>query len=214
MNDLEYYFYNNKGPKIYKWDHYFDIYDRHFSKYRNKDIVILEIGVYDGGSLLMWKNYFGRNAKIYGIDIDPRCLNVVHEENIEVIIGSQNDTQFLRNLKKQLPKIDILIDDGSHQVKDQIITFEELFYHIEDDGIYLCEDLHTSYWKDYGGEYKNPSTFIEYMKTHIDKLNAYNANCLELPISNFTQSTNSIHFYDSVVVIEKQLRKKPNVINH
>ncbi len=70
---LEEYFRNNKGRLIHKWNHYFDIYERHFNRFRNKQIVILEIGVSQGGSLQMWKNYFGSSAKIYGIDINPRC---------------------------------------------------------------------------------------------------------------------------------------------
>ena len=65
MNDLEKYFRQNDKRLIHKWAHYFDVYDRHFSKYRNKEIVVLEIGVSQGGSLQMWRNYFGTDAQIF-----------------------------------------------------------------------------------------------------------------------------------------------------
>ena len=94
MNDLEKYFTNNKGWLIHKWMHYFDIYDMHFSRFRNTSVNIVEIGVFQGGSLRMWKDYFGDKCKIYGIDINPDCL-VFSEDQIEIIIGSQDDDIFL-----------------------------------------------------------------------------------------------------------------------
>ncbi len=208
MNDLEKYFRQNTGRVISKWAHYFDIYDRHFSRFRNKEIVILEIGVYQGGSLQMWRNYFGDKAKIYGIDINPKCKEL-EEEGIEIFIGSQSDRKFLREVKKSIPPIDILIDDGGHTMKQQIISFEELFDNVKDNGIYLCEDLHTSYWLDFGGGYKRKGTFIEYSKNFIDYLNAYHSEQKSLQVNHFTQSVESIHYYDSVLVIEKKNREKP-----
>lgn len=109
MNDLEKYFHNNDKRLIDKWMHYFDVYDRHLSKYRGKEIVMVEVGVFQGGSLQMWKDYFGPQAKIYGVDIDPRC-KTLEEENIEIFIGSQADRKFLREIKNKIPKIDILLD--------------------------------------------------------------------------------------------------------
>ncbi len=94
MNDLEKYFRENKGRLIHKWIHYFVIYDRHFSRFRNKEITILKIGVSHGGSLQMWKEYFGSKAKIYGIDINPLCKDL-EEDNIKIFIGSQSDSKFL-----------------------------------------------------------------------------------------------------------------------
>ena len=78
-------------------------------------------------------------------------------------------------MKAKIPKIDILIDDGGHSMNQQIISFEELYSHIKEDGIYLCEDLHTSYWKTYGGGYKNKESFIEYSKNFIDYINAFHS---------------------------------------
>jgi len=209
MNDLEKYFRNNDKRLIDKWIHYFEVYDRHFSKYRGKEIVILEIGVSQGGSLQMWKEYFGDKAKIYGIDINPKC-KAFEEENIEIFIGSQSDRKFLREIKEKIPMVDIFIDDGGHTMEQQIVSYEELFDKVKDDGVYLCEDLHTSYWLEYGGGHKRNGSFIEYSKNFIDFLHAYHSEQSSLTVDSFTSSVNSIHYYDSIVVVEKRKREKPH----
>ena len=206
MNDIKRYFDNNTGRLIHKWEHYFEIYDRHFNAYRNKEIVILEIGVFQGGSLQMWKNYFGPKAKIYGIDIDPECKKY-EEENIEIIIGSQSDRNFLKKLRAQIPPIDILIDDGGHTMNQLRTSFDELYSHVKADGIYALEDLHTCYKIDYGGGYKRPGSFIEYSKNFIDDLHAWHSKSLK--INSFTKSIYSLHFYDSILIIQKRLMKEP-----
>ncbi|EHQ27841.1 class I SAM-dependent methyltransferase [Mucilaginibacter paludis] len=208
MNDLEEYFKKNTSRVITKWSQYFEVYDRHFSKYRGKEIVLLEIGTFHGGSLQMWKEYFGDKAKIYGIDINPNCKEV-EEDNIQIFIGSQSDRTFLKKVKSEIPPIDILIDDGGHTMLQQIVSFEELFDHIKPDGVYLCEDMHTSYWLDYGGGYKRRGTFVEYSKNFIDYINAYNSHQKSLQVSSFTTSVNSLHYYDSMLVIEKRPTPKP-----
>jgi hypothetical protein len=191
MNDLELYFNQNNRRLIHKWDHYFDVYHRHFEKYRNKPITILEIGVSHGGSLQMWKNYFGEKAKIYGIDINPNCKSL-EEENINILIGSQSDRSFLRKVKEQIPPIDILIDDGGHTMKQQIISFEELFQHVKPNGTYLCEDINSSYWLYFGGGHKRRGTFIEYSKNFIDWINAFHSEQASLKINYFTKSVMSL----------------------
>lgn len=208
MNDLEEYFRHNSNRYIEKWAHYFDIYDRHFSRFRNKDVVVLEIGVDQGGSLQMWKNYFGESAKIFGIDINPRCKEL-EEDNIKILIGSQSDRNFLKTVKEQIPQIDILIDDGGHTMLQQIVSYEELFQLVKEEGVYLCEDLHTSYRLLFGGGHKRRGTFIEYSKNFIDYLNAYHCNQKTLSVNDFTRSVNSIHYYDSMIVIEKKKREEP-----
>ncbi|MDO8896271.1 MAG: class I SAM-dependent methyltransferase [Bacteroidales bacterium] len=203
MNSLLQYFNNNTENAIHKWTHYFDIYDTHFSKYRNKPVTILEIGVYQGGSLNMWKNYFGKDAQIFAIDINPECKQF-EAENIKIFIGSQEDPEFLSYVKTQMPKVDILIDDGGHSMRQQIVSFEELYDHVKDDGIYFIEDLHSSYWSNYGGGYKNPTSFIEYSKNFIDYLNAWHSHDKELMINEFTRTAYSLHYYDSILIIEKR----------
>ena len=209
MNDLQNYFLNNKGRVINKWEHYFDIYERYFKKFRDlPNVVILEIGVANGGSIEMWKNYFGSKVKIIGIDINPECKKF-EDDNVTIFIGSQSDKSFLNEVKKSIPQLDILIDDGGHSMIQQITTFEVMFDHIKDDGIFLCEDVHTSYWLQYGGGYKRSRTFIEYSKNLIDFLYGFHSKQNSLKINDFTKNVNAIHFYDSIVVIEKKRRGEP-----
>lgn len=208
-NSLYSIFNENQDRLINKWTNYFPVYERYFHKFRNKPVVILEIGVFHGGSLQMWKKYFGKDVIIYGIDINPRC-KTLEEDNIKIFIGSQSDRDFLRYVKTQIPKVDILLDDGGHTMKQQIVTFEELFDHINDDGVYLCEDCHTSYWIEFGGGYLRKGTYIEYVKKLIDKLTAWHFN--KLSVDSFTRSVRSICFYDSMVVIEKERMNKPESI--
>jgi hypothetical protein len=224
MNDLEKYFYNNKDRLIHKWKHYFEVYDRHLARFRNRQINVVEIGVSRGGSLQMWKHYFGPTARIFGVDINPDCM-AFSEEQVEILIGSQEDRAFLRSLTERVPLIDVLIDDGGHTMAQQITTFEELFPHVAPHGVYVCEDLHTSYWKDWGGGYGSPSTFIEFSKNLIDQINAWHVPAAKprrkrwyrrrslpptLTISEFTRSAHSLHFYDSILVIEKRPMQPPS----
>ena len=199
---LHRYFLNNSSNRLHKWLHYFDIYERHLSKFRNHSPVILEIGVFGGGSLQMWLEYFGKGSKVVGLDIDPKCK--VHEQtSIEIFIGSQDDPQVIERILRKYPNIDIIIDDGSHINDHMKKSFQLLYQHINDNGVYLIEDVHTSYWNEYGGGVGKNDSFIEYAKRKIDELNAVHSRGA-IPISSFTRNTDSISFYDSVVVFEKR----------
>lgn len=205
-NDLRRYFDNNPGRLLHKWLHYFEIYNHHFSRYRGKPVNILEIGVFHGGSIQLWKDYFGPQARIYGVDIDPRCKQF-EEENVRILIGDQGDREFLRRVTREIPRPDILIDDGGHLMHQQIATFEELYAFVVDDGIYLCEDLHTSYWPEWGGGVRRPGTFMEFAKQLIDTLHGfYSKDPARFSPSSVTRSAHSLHFYDSILVLEKQRR--------
>ncbi len=207
LNDLENFNYNQPHREMVKYLHYFEVYDRHFRKYRNTDCVVVEIGICKGGSLQMWKNYFGDKAEIIGIDIDESTL-AFEEDQVKVEIGSQSDWKFWKDFKEKYPRVDILIDDGGHTMEQQIVTFEEMFSHISEDGVYLCEDMHTSYWGNFGGGYKRPSSYIEYTKDFIDYLNAwYNPNLDEDNI--YTRTMQSLHYYDSMLIIEKRRINRP-----
>lgn len=208
QNTLIEYFRNNEKNGIHKWLHYFEIYERHLSKYRNMPITIVEIGVSQGGSLQMWKEYFGPGAQIVGVDINENCRSLA-EENIDILIGDQADRSFLTELRAKYPKIDIVIDDGGHTMIQQITTFEELYPHLSENGTYITEDTHTSYWPRYGGGLKKADTFMEFAKGKIDLLNAWHFLENKGEVSDFTRTTHSMHFYDSVVVLEKRPMVKP-----
>jgi hypothetical protein len=206
MNDLEKIFTDHQGNVIHKWKHYFDIYDRHFLKFRNKAPVILEIGVYKGGSLEMWEQYFGKGVRIYGVDINPNCKKF-EKENITILIGSQEDPGFLTELKKLIGAADIIIDDGGHTMKQLKTSFTHLYDLVKEDGVYLAEDLHTAYWYNYGGGLGRKSNFIEYGKKLVDEMHQwyYDAN----NVGAFAKSIYGIHFYDSIIVFEKGKKEKP-----
>ncbi|HEY8359610.1 MAG TPA: class I SAM-dependent methyltransferase [Ramlibacter sp.] len=209
MNDLRSFFDRHDGRLVHKWHHYFDIYDRHFARFRGQQVCIVEIGVSQGGSLQMWREYFGPQAVIYGVDINPECKQF-EGPNTHIVIGDQADRAFLKTLAASLPPVDILIDDGGHTMKQQVHTFEELFASVQPNGVFLIEDLHTSYWAKWGGGYRRRGTFIELSKTFIDRINAWHSRQpRRLAPDDFTRSVQSLHFYDSVLVIEKKPMTPP-----
>lgn len=209
VNPLEDYFHANQGRLIHKWIHYFDIYHRHFSPYRGQKANIVEFGVSHGGSLEMWRDYFGPGATITGVDVDPRCAELTGDQ-IKVFIGDQEDRGFLNHVADEVGEIDIVIEDGGHTMGQQIATFEELWPRIRNGGIYLVEDLHTSYWRRYGGGYKRSGTFIEYAKDLVDQQNAWHSRDAEtFTVDQYTRSIRGMHIYDSIVVLDKGRVSKP-----
>jgi hypothetical protein len=199
-------FLTNQGKMIHKWKHYFPIYERFFHKYVNQSVVFWEIGVAAGGSLQLWKRYFGPFARIVGIDIDPSCK--AHEEDqIEVSIGNQSDTAFLQSVIDIHGVPDVVLDDGSHKMSDVVATFDYMYGKLRDNGIYMVEDLHTAYWSGYEGGRGRCGTFIEKCKGMIDLLNA--RHCGLHP--DFADSTFSISFFDSVAVFER-MRWRENML--
>jgi cephalosporin hydroxylase len=208
-NPLARYFFNNRGRQIQKWHHYFEIYHRHFEPFRGRSPVVVEIGVFHGGSLQMWRDYFGPGAQIVGIDLDPRC-SAFEEDGIRVLIGDQADRAFLARVRKEVPHVDIVIDDGGHQMQQQIASFEELYPHVQPNGIYLCEDIHTSFVSRYQGGYRRAGTFLEYAKGLVDRLYAwYSEEPERFAVDALTRSTYALHFYDSVLVVEKRPMEPP-----
>jgi hypothetical protein len=130
-----------QGRGIWKWDHYFDVYHRHFSKFRGHKVTVLEIGIYSGGSLLMWHDYFGPNCTIYGVDIQSECL-AYENAFTHILIGDQADPRFWAKAKQSLPRLDVVIDDGGHTYAQQQTTLECLLPHMSPGGVYVCEDVH------------------------------------------------------------------------
>jgi len=194
-------FLDNKGRKIHKWTHYFPIYEVFFRTYVNKPILIIEIGCGRGGSLQLWKKYFGPHARIVGVDINPDC-KAFEEDQINIRIGDQNDPVFLRSLIDEFGTPDLILDDGSHVMEHIKTSFSVLYPLLDRNGVYLVEDLHTAYWEEFGGGLRRDGTFIEFSKNLVDELNAEHARGA-LESTEFTRGTSSIHFYDSVVVFQK-----------
>ena len=216
MKTFQQLFDEHTGESILKWSNYGSIYDRHFADYRDRSINILEIGVLKGGSMRLWEKYLP-HANIFGIDIDEECQQY-ESDRTKIFIGDQGDVSFLRNIKAKIPRIDIIIDDGSHRAKDQKITFEEMYYHLSTPGVYLIEDIELNYWKN--KDLNSPDNFMTHMKNKIDELNIRKTMPAKVSQSypfkdtevRFTNSTNNISFYDNVVVLEKKQMSKAKEI--
>lgn len=132
----------HRGRLTDKWLHYFWIYQRYFAEYVGQPVKVLEIGVSHGGSLQIWKSYFGPKAQIVGVDIDPRC-KAYEEPQIQIEIGHQADPSFWEGLWDHYTGFDIVIDDGSHLKSDQEASFKTLWPWTH--GIYLIEDCHSGF---------------------------------------------------------------------
>lgn len=195
-----------------KWEPYFEIYEKHFNKFIDKSPVVVEVGVQSGGSIQMWQRYFGKGAKIVGIDVDSKILEHLphYENNIELFVGDQADENFWNNFLQKYPKIDVFIDDGGHMMHQQKITFAKVFPHISENGVFLCEDTHTCYDLNpacNAGLY-NPNNFLEYSKQMADILHYEFISDLQKPridqeVMNICKGLRSVTFYNSVVVFEK-----------
>lgn len=205
MSELEGYFRANQGRLISKWRHYFEIYERHFAPYRGRPVRILEYGVSHGGSLRMWRWYFGEAAQIVGVDVNPECSRFA-EPGIDIVIGDQADPALHRGLRERYGTFDIVIDDGGHHMAQQLTTFREMYPAVALGGVYFAEDLHSSYFPNWGGGLGQPGTFIEMAKQLVDQLHAWWGPIPGLPPDLVTQTAFAVHFYDSILVIEKRRR--------
>lgn len=193
---------SNTKLKSDKWIHYFDIYDQYFTKFRNKKPTFVEVGVYDGGSIETWVEYFGKGANVYGIDIEPRVGEI---EGAKLFQGDQGNPEFWDEFLKQVPVIDGFVDDGSHHMEHQILTFLKVWPHISEGGVYMCEDTHTSYWSSHGGGFQQPGTFLEFMKQFIDGLQMrwIEGRVPQGKIKKYMDEIGFIGFHPSIVVLTK-----------
>jgi hypothetical protein len=208
-NPFEALYYGHRGRVACKWHHYLEPYDRHLGRFRGRPVRVLELGILQGGSLQLWKSYFGEHAIIHGIDIDPACAKF-SEARVVPHIGSQADTGFLKRVVEQMGGVDVIIDDASHKGCDQIASFELLYPLLDPNGVYICEDTRSAYWSQYDGGYRKPGTFIEYAKGLIDRLHAWYIEDEEIARDeSFARMTLGIFFYDSLVVLEKRAKSVP-----
>lgn len=203
--DLERLFYGNTGRLVHKWRHYLPIYERHLGGYRGKPFRMLEIGVFQGGSLELWRRYFGPEATLYGVDINPDCAGFVDAPN-QVRIGSQADPDFLRSVIGEMGGLDIVLDDGSHVASHQRASFDALFPLLAEGGLYMIEDTHTAYWPTWEGGHRRPGTAIEFAKELIDEMHGWYHG------KQARQDIGAISFHDSIIVIEKARQERPGHI--
>ena len=194
------------GRVLDKWAHYFPIYSRHFAPFRGRPVRILEIGIYRGGSLDMWHWYFGPQVTLVGVDIDEDAKAASDPRHV-VEIGDQTDADFLRRVAEEHGPFDIIIDDGGHEMQQQIVTTETLFPLLADGGVFLVEDTHTSYWDSYEGGRNRAGTFMEWAKNRLDDVNGFHQPGPIDPV--WTGQLDGVHVYDSIVVFDKKTRFAP-----
>ncbi len=176
-----------------KHSNYFEIYDELFEKYREKKITFVEIGVTNGGSLMMWREYF-KEANIIGIDFNPSAKKW-EEYGFKIFIGDQSDPKFWTDFFSKVGKIDILIDDGGHTNQQQISTFHSCYENINENGIILFEDTHSSYLKEFG----NPSKY-SFMNFCYNLVDVMNKKIIHQKIPPYLKRIYKIEFYQSIVV--------------
>lgn len=195
---------NKSGAVLDKWVHYFPAYDAHLSRFRGKAVKVLEIGVYRGGGLAMLAEYLGPQATLVGLDIDQAAVDSVHGR-FPVELGDQEDPAVLGRLNDLYGPFDIIIDDGGHTMRQQIVTVETMFPMLNEDGVLIVEDCHTSYWPEYGGDLGAAGSFIEWAKSRVDDLHSRHDPRIDAQ-SVWATHLDAAHFYDSVVVLDKKRR--------
>ena len=196
-------FHSPEKGVAWKWPHYFRIYERHFERLRDRPIRMLEIGIYKGGSLWMWKEYFKR-AEVVGIDIDS-ATKQYEGEGVTVRIGDQADRDFLTSVGREHGGFDIVLDDGGHQWGQQITSLVTLFEFVNDGGLYMIEDIQNSYStkpirriRRRFRHFPFPPT-AQFCKRLVDSMHLGTAS----RGASLGDSVASISFHPGVVVIEK-----------
>jgi hypothetical protein len=213
-------FLENKIKVADKWELYLEVYNQKFSKYKNLDLRLLEIGIQNGGSLEIWSSYF-KNAKlILGVDTNPLCSNLVYKKSkIEVLVGDANTSNTYSKVIERCSEFEIIIDDGSHNSIEIIGSFVKYFSLLADDGLYVIEDLHASYWSEFQGGLYEKTSAVNFFKLLIDSLNFdfwgngvsmkdHLMSFEELITNDFLETTikqiHSIEFINSLCLITKR----------
>lgn len=191
-----------KYPSSKNISGFIQLYEKYFTPLRDSKINILEIGVDNGDSLRIWREFFSK-ANICGIDIDKKNFRI---NNTNILQGDQSDLNFLKSLVSEYKKFDIIIDDGSHQAKHIIASFNYLFNYLSDNGLYVIEDLQTSYIPRYGGSrinLKKKKSSMNFIKSLTDSINYEKNNRPFFKKNKFDGLIKSINFYQNIVFIYK-----------
>lgn len=186
-----------------KHSSYFQVYEETIGRFVGKELTLLEIGVFNGGSLFMWRRYLGPRARIIGVDLNPMARKW-EEFGFDIFIGDQGDEGFWESVFAQVGEVDIIIDDGGHTNRQQITTAYCAIPRIRDGGVMLIEDVHCSYFRAFG----NPSrhSFVNFAKRMVDVVNSRFPG-VKIPESNFRSLIWQVSFYESIVCLHIDRRK-------
>lgn len=199
-----------------KWSSYLKVYDEVLSSYAESSISLLEIGVQNGGSLEIWDKYFPNAEILIGCDVNPQCKELSYDQkNISVIVGDAGTPEVCKEIIKLCPKFDIVIDDGSHDSSDCLRNLRNYYKYVKPGGVYILEDLHCSYWADFGGGLFDSKSIINRLKEFVDYPNYefwghMPDNLVEKERrigkeNSEYRDIESISFYNSIVIIKKAL---------
>jgi len=174
---------------------YFHVYQRLLAPFVGQPITFVEVGVYNGGSLFMWRDFLGPNARIIGVELNPIAKRW-EQDGFEIWIGSQSDARFWDKFFESVGQVDVLLDDGGHSNLQQIQTVVSAAPHVRDGGLLIVEDAHTSYMTQFG----NPSrrSFMNFAFHVVDAINSRfpEANAKSTPLAGHIAS---VSFSESLV---------------
>jgi GT2 family glycosyltransferase len=209
----------HKGKVSDKWTRYLFEYDLLFEQFQDKPVRMLEIGVQNGGGLEIWAEYFKNGKQFIGCDINPDCANLCFEDpRIKMVVGDANHSLTQEKILTFSPELDIVNDDGSHRSSDIIKSFLRYFPSLTDGGIYVVEDLHASYWKEYEGGLFDPYSSMAFFKRLVDIINCEHwgieRNCADILAgfrnqygidiqAEILEHIHAIKFVNSLCVIQK-----------
>tara|TARA_X000000950_G_scaffold286552_1_gene395814 strand:- start:980 stop:1693 length:714 start_codon:yes stop_codon:yes gene_type:complete len=190
---------------------YSKIYDFFLKSMYKNEGSILEIGINQGKSLKLWLDLFP-NAFVYGIDIGVNSEG----ENFRIFKKDQSKVKDLLDVQKELrdKKLFFINDDGSHLPEHQLLTFNTLFPLLEEGGVYIIEDIETSYWTKhdvygyptrYG--YKHKKSVIELFKDVVDGINSEFSGEREYAVKHMN-SIGSITFSQNCIIIVKEAQEQ------
>ena len=214
-------------PQWHTWVHYLEAYHNHLYRFRGQNVVFMEVGVQSGGKIAAMRDYIGPGFKYIGIDVNPSVKSKFESADwINIEIGSSENVTFLRSIKIKYPHVDVFLDDGGHTMNQQMVAFREMLPHVQKEGVYICEDLETSWRESYGGingDVRNGTflhqTMVGLVHQTMDWLNSHFING-NLPDDYFGVEYKSwwrtvpdivkhIHFYNQLIVYEKGETFKP-----
>lgn len=197
---------DHAGRATRKWTHFPALYDRYFAPYRERPVRLLEIGISTGGSIEIWRSYFGADAVIAGIDIDPGTAANVSLPN-RAYIGDQSDPDLLRRVVAECGPFDIVIDDGSHVAEDQMATLRALWPALADGGLYVIEDTMTAYLpRFYRGGYRRQGTAIDTAQRLIDDLHGWvHGRPARIGLADLA----AVHVHATIIILEKSAATEP-----
>lgn len=207
MGPIEQLFWATQGAAVDKWHQYLPVYDRHFGPFHGRAPRFLEIGVQNGGSLSLWRRFFGPEATIFGIDINPDCAQLDGKDG-SVRIGSQADPDFLCEVVAEMGGVDIVLDDGSHMMTHVNDSFRVLFPLLSEHGIYMVEDMQCAYWSAFDGAKRRRGTFVRTAMSLVDDMHHWYS---QVPIDQpgLAENVSGVHFYDAILVIDKAPLTQP-----